>query len=358
MKSFRNFVTFGVLLSISAEVSGYFSESPLNTMSLKDLPVSLRCSSQSATPASNMHWDFKPYTGSENTTSTRRVVTGCVSLTQDYTTNTISPGQCHLTVTSLQAYHAGRYTCVNGNESAAAQLGTIVLQPSCAVNPSGPVVEGQPIDLYCVIQYAGNFSLNLQSSSINMQSSTSSSTYVNKTVYDADPKQVYAVYELYITANLTAPRPKVARYTQGVAFKAALPDVPMGNATNEPSYKFVWDSNSLSVLYAPKDNEINITGDCRTKLPVGSVITCSAWGNPSPTYTWTDPSGKTIQGPNLTLTTAGDRMVYKCKAENSVGNGTKTCSMDITGSSSTAMTLQVNGCLILGLIVFMTSLLQ
>jgi len=69
--------------------------------------------------------------------------------------------------------------------------------------------------------------------------------------------------------------------------------------------------------------QMNVTGDRNGSYTVGSVLTCSAAAYPDPTYSWTDPTDKVIVGPNITLASIGDNLLYICQANNSVGSASR-----------------------------------
>jgi len=342
----KEIIILFALITILNDVNGSITEAPLNRMDVSGKRLRLMCNSNVTSSASNIHWDFKLYRGTKNTTYVRqRVVKSCVALSPDYDVESHSGGQCHLIIPSLKASLSGMYTCWNGKEAAvSAQVGTIITGPLYDIQPPGRVIEGQPIIINYRLRYSGHFKVNSSVDKAGISEYLTATESNTATEWTTDGQE-YAVEGLHGRTEMNAPRAGGSqRYKETIVFNAVPQRPPLGNAGNLNNYQFSWDVSDFGIEYAPRSNEINITGDCRARFPVGSVITCSANAFPKASYSWTHPDGWVTQGPDVTLDKKGGSLQYTCNAENRVGKSMRHCNVNV--GSSTAATAGSTSCLV------------
>ena len=95
----------------------------------------------------------------------------------------------------------------------------------------------------------------------------------------------------------------------------------------------------------PNSNAMNITGF--TGFPevglaiLSAPITCSATGNPAPSYQWTGPYGLTSAGPTIEISVIGSDWVYTCTASNIVGSATRSATLTVITSTSSGVSTQM-----------------
>ncbi|KAM8826633.1 B-cell receptor CD22-like [Synchiropus picturatus] len=102
-------------------------------------------------------------------------------------------------------------------------------------------------------------------------------------------------------------------------------------------------SITLNVEYGPRNVEVRVTNPNRREGVAAEdtvTLTCSASGNPAPTYHWFQPGQAQSQGQNLTIPsiTASQSGGYRCEAKNKHGHKDSNLHLDVQFSPEVEIT--------------------
>ncbi|KAK9540704.1 hypothetical protein VZT92_003141 [Zoarces viviparus] len=255
------------------------------------------------------------------------------------------------TVNRMTEWHASPicyYTIKRTNDQCYTTLPVTVYQPPdnvsiSFVGPTGPMREGQQCTLQCTVEdvapvenltvtfYRGRTALSQQQSNIN----------------DTKKKPVTDIFSFNIT---------LSKEDDGVQYwcEAKLELGPDG-----PQRPPVVASQNITttVLYQPQLEGSSHADPITVTEGNPLQLSCSAVGNPSPSYAWTPPpqSTSTSNSSNITINSAtlADEGKYTCSVSNSVGTVTVEFSVDVQELPATNYTGIIIGVIVCVVVVIL-----
>ncbi|KAK9540703.1 hypothetical protein VZT92_003140 [Zoarces viviparus] len=240
------------------------------------------------------------------------------------------------TVNRLTEWHASPicyYTIRKTNDQCCTTLPVTVYQPPVNVSisfvgPTGPMREGQQCTLQCTVEDVAPVE-NLTVTFYRGRTALSQQSNISNT----EKKPVTDIFSLNIT---------LSKEDDGVQYwcEAKLELGPDG-----PQRPPVVTSQNITttVLYGPQLVELPHL-DPNIVVKGGRLeLSCSAVGNPSPSYTWTLPPESTSTSNSSILTinsaTFADEGNYTCSVSNGIGNVTVQFDVAVRGLELTSTRL-------------------
>jgi len=283
---------------------------PINVAVAEGSDVVLECAIAGPSESHNLVWTEYAYSSLGSAISSNDQV-GFHPQRDRYSIVHDDPLQYSLRISPVIMTDGGMYECMDGNASPvnkrfhALSLTVVGAEANCTttVRESGVVLEGTYQTNDCQLEYQGNIIPNMTWEGVGSFSQR----------YIATPTHVWVGMQF-----------NASREMSGLSFQATteftdyfLP-VPGNTAGNVPDFKRMDQSKQIFVQWGPRDLEIS---PVKQRYDIGDVVTCTADGNPDPTFFWQNlRTNQVIAGHEFVVLDEwqGTNQTMRCDARNTI----------------------------------------
>jgi hypothetical protein len=283
---------------------------PINTAAVEGTTVILECAIQSPSTSHNLIWYEYAYSPLGSPISSNENV-GAHPQRDRYTIIHGDPLQYSLRISPVVLADGGVYECMDQAASPAnkrfhaVSLTVVAAEANCTttIRESGVVLEDSYQTNDCQLEYQGNIIPNM--------TWTGAGTYSQR--YIATPTHIWAGMQFNATREMN-----------GLAFQCVteftdyfLP-VPGNTADNVPDYRRTDQSKQMFVQWGPKNIVIV---PVKQRYDIGDILTCTADGNPEPTFFWQNLRTNQVFAGNQVIVLddwQGTNQTLRCDSRNTI----------------------------------------